>query len=45
MIVCLPAQDVCEASAVVYDGDRVRAVALRAEALDDRWRVTALQLG
>ena len=45
VIVCRPAPDVCEASAVVSDGDRVRAVALRAEALDDRWRVCALEIG
>lgn len=45
VIVCRPAPDVCEASAVVADGERVRAVALRAEALDDRWRVCALEIG
>jgi hypothetical protein len=32
-------------SAVVDDGLRVRAVALRLEGLDGRWRVTALQIG
>lgn len=45
VIVCRPAPDVCEASAVVADGERVRAVALRAEALDDRWRVCVLEIG
>ena len=45
VIVCLPAPGVCEASVVVTDRGWVRAVALRAEAPDGRWRVTALRIG
>jgi hypothetical protein len=40
-----PAPGVAEASAVVADGTRLRAVALRLEAFEGRWRVTALQIG
>jgi hypothetical protein len=36
---------VCEAAAVVVDHGRTRAVALRLEQLDNRWRVTVLELG
>ncbi len=43
--VCVPADGVAEASAVVVDADRVRAVALRLEGLDGRWRATALEVG
>jgi hypothetical protein len=43
--VCLPVDGVAEASAVVVDHGRVRAVALRLEGLDGRWRMTALELG
>lgn len=43
--VCLPADGVAEASAVVLDRGRVRAVAVRLEGLDGRWRVTALEVG
>ncbi|WP_369126369.1 Rv3235 family protein, partial [Paludifilum halophilum] len=32
-------------SAVVIDGGRVRALALRLVGLDGRWRVEALQVG
>lgn len=39
------ARGVVEASAVVSDGTRVRAVALRLEGHDGRWRVTVLELG
>jgi hypothetical protein len=42
---CVPADGVVEASAVVLDRGRVRAVALRLEGLDGRWRVTALEVG
>jgi hypothetical protein len=46
VMVCRPAPAVCEASAVVAErGGRVRAVALRVEGLDGRWRVTALRIG
>lgn len=40
-----PAPGVVEASAVVVDRGRVRAVALRLEGLDGRWRTTALEMG
>ncbi len=43
--VCLPADGVVEGSAVIVDGDRVRAVAIRLEGLDGRWRATALEVG
>lgn len=42
---CRPRDGVCEASAVVLDRGRVRAVALRMEGLDGRWQVTELVLG
>lgn len=34
-----------EASAVVVEGDRVRALAMRLEGLDGRWRIAALVIG
>ncbi len=43
--VCEPADGVAEASAVVLDGERVRALALRLVGLDGRWRIEALQIG
>jgi hypothetical protein len=43
--VCIPRDGVAEACAVVADGTRVRAVALRLEGVDGRWRATALQIG
>jgi hypothetical protein len=43
--VCEPADGVVEASAVVVDGGRVRALAFRLVGLDGRWRVEALQIG
>lgn len=43
--VCAPADGVAEASAVVLDRGRVRAVAVRLEGLDGRWRATALEIG
>ena len=43
--VCEPADGVAEASAVVVDGGRVRALAFRLVGLDGRWRVEALQIG
>lgn len=43
--VCEPADGVAEASAVVVDGGRVRALAMRLVGLDGRWRVEALQVG
>jgi hypothetical protein len=41
----LPAEGVAELNATVQAGRRVRAVALRLEAQDGRWRCTKLQLG
>lgn len=43
--VCQPADGVVEASAVVLQSDRVRAMALRLVGLDGRWVVTELQVG
>lgn len=43
--VCEPADGVAEVSAVVHDRGRVRAIALRLNGCDGRWRVTVLQLG
>ncbi len=43
--ICSPADGVIEACAVVRDCERTRAVALRMEGLDGRWRVTALEIG
>ncbi|MFP5336653.1 MAG: Rv3235 family protein [Actinomycetes bacterium] len=40
-----PADGVVEASAVVLDRGRIRAVAVRLEGLDGRWRATALEVG
>jgi len=42
---CRPRGGIVEASAVVVDRGRVRAVALRLEEVADRWRVTALEVG
>ena len=43
--VCEPADGVAEACAVVVDGPRVRALAMRLAGLDGRWRIEALQVG
>jgi hypothetical protein len=43
--VCIPRDGVAEATVIVTDGSRTRAVALRLEGLDGRWRVTALEVG
>lgn len=43
--VCEPADGVAEATVVVGDGPRVRAVAVRLVGQDGKWRVTALQVG
>lgn len=40
-----PRDGVVEATVVLLDGSRIRAVALRLEGLDRRWVVTAAQLG
>jgi hypothetical protein len=42
---CRPTASAVEASAVVLDRGRYRAVALRLEDADGRWRVTALEIG
>jgi hypothetical protein len=39
--VCIPTDGVAEASAVVEHGGRIRALALRMEAVDGRWRLLA----
>ncbi|MGH8960941.1 MAG: Rv3235 family protein [Jatrophihabitantaceae bacterium] len=41
----VPAEGVAELNATVQVGRRVRAIALRLEAQDGRWRCTRLQLG
>jgi hypothetical protein len=41
---CEPADGVAEVSAVVQNGNRCRALALRLEGLDGRWRCTALEI-
>ena len=43
--ICRPADCVVEACVVVSHRNRIRAVALRLEGLDGRWRVTALEIG
>jgi transcription antitermination factor NusA-like protein len=40
-----PADGIAEISAVIRQGERHRAVAVRLEGIDGRWRCTALQLG
>ncbi len=45
MRVCEPAAGVAELSAVIQAGRRCRAVALRLEGLDGRWRCVRLQIG
>jgi hypothetical protein len=42
---CEPADGIVEACAVVIGDGRARAVALRLEGLDGRWRMTALEIG
>jgi hypothetical protein len=42
---CEPAEGIAELSATMQVGTRVRAIALRLEADDGRWRCTRLQLG
>ena len=44
VIVCEPRDGVVEASVVVRGRARVRAVALRLEGLDSRWRATAVHV-
>ncbi len=42
---CSISEDICEASIVVSEELRCRAVAMRLERLDGVWRVTALEIG
>ncbi|MEJ1113870.1 Rv3235 family protein [Paenarthrobacter sp. CCNWLY172] len=42
---CSISEDICEASIVVAEELRCRAVAMRLERLDGVWRVTALEIG
>lgn len=43
--VCEPSTGIAETSAVVVSPDRVRALAIRLEATEGRWRATALEVG
>jgi hypothetical protein len=43
--VCEPADGVAEVTVVVRAGERVRAVAMRLNGQDGRWKVSALQIG
>lgn len=43
--VCRPADGVAEASVILQDGPRVRAMALRLTGFDGRWRVESLEVG
>lgn len=43
--VCEPADGVAEATVILRDGPRVRAVAVRLVGQDGKWRVGALQVG
>lgn len=45
VLLCHPADGVCEVSAVVHASGRIRALALRMSGVDGRWLVTALELG
>jgi hypothetical protein len=45
LLVCTPAPRICEVSAVIADPEKVRAVAMRMEGYQGRWRVTVLDLG
>jgi hypothetical protein len=40
-----PCDGIIEACAVINTGDRIRALALRLEGIDGRWRCTAMRLG
>ena len=40
-----PADGIAEVCAIVQQGPRCRAVALRLEGIDGRWQCTALQIG
>lgn len=44
VIISEPRDGVCEAAAVVHGPTRVRAVALRLEGLDNRWKATSFRM-
>lgn len=44
VIISEPRDGVCEAAAVVHGPTRVRAVALRIEGLDNRWKATSFRM-
>jgi hypothetical protein len=45
LLCCLPADGVCEISAVVWADGRIRALAVRMCGVDGRWLITAWELG
>lgn len=45
LLTCHPTDGVCEVSAVVHTGGRVRALAVRMSGVDGRWLITAFELG
>lgn len=45
VLVCEPCDGVAEATVVVVDGRRIRALALRLVGQDGRWRLTVLNVG
>ncbi len=45
VLICTPAPRICEATSVITDMERVRAVAFRMEGFQGRWRVTQLEIG
>ena len=45
LLVSMPAPRICEASAVIADPEKIRAVAFRMEGFADRWRVTVIDIG
>lgn len=44
IVLCHPADDAVEATVILDEGDRVRAMAMRLEGRDGRWVVQALQI-
>ncbi|AOY70556.1 hypothetical protein ARZXY2_997 [Arthrobacter sp. ZXY-2] len=42
---CSISDTICEASVVVAEEQRCRALAIRLELMDDVWQVTALEIG
>lgn len=45
VVVCEPRDGVAEATAVVVDGGRIRALAMRLAGYDGEWRLVVLELG